>query len=100
MTTAPTSTGPATPPALPPSGDPRGAPLSTIPTTTTLNTMNANDATPAADTATFHALIQSLPADFQWGSATSVAQIEGAGCEDGKGESIWDRFCAQPGRIK
>jgi len=100
MTTAPTPTGPATPPALPPSGDPRGAPPSTIPTTTTLNTMNANDATPAADTATFRSLIQSLPADFQWGSATSAAQIEGAGREDGKGESIWDRFCAQPGRIK
>ena len=37
--------------------------------------------------------------DFVWGSATSAAQIEGAGAEDGKGPSIWDRFCAEPGRI-
>ncbi|HEY1091608.1 MAG TPA: GH1 family beta-glucosidase [Burkholderiaceae bacterium] len=37
--------------------------------------------------------------DFQWGSATSAAQIEGAGREDGKGASIWDAFCAEPGRI-
>ncbi len=37
--------------------------------------------------------------DFQWGSATSAAQIEGAAALDGKGPSIWDTFCAQPGRI-
>ncbi|WP_374562394.1 GH1 family beta-glucosidase [Ideonella sp.] len=37
--------------------------------------------------------------DFAWGSATSAAQIEGAGALDGKGPSIWDAFCREPGRI-
>lgn len=46
------------------------------------------------------ALAQSFPADFLWGVATSAAQIEGAAFEDGKGASIWDHFCRQPGRIK
>ncbi len=44
-------------------------------------------------------LCRSLRSDFQWGSATSAAQIEGAAALDGKGPSIWDRFCAEPGRI-
>ena len=37
--------------------------------------------------------------DFIWGAATSAAQIEGAANIDGRGPSIWDRFCAEPGRI-
>ncbi len=41
-----------------------------------------------------------FPADFRWGVSTSSFQIEGAGREDGKGESIWDRFCSEPGRIR
>lgn len=41
-----------------------------------------------------------LRPDFQWGSSTSAAQIEGAAREDGKGLSIWDRFCQEPGRIR
>jgi beta-glucosidase len=40
-----------------------------------------------------------LPPSFLWGAATSAYQIEGATLADGRGESIWDRFCRQPGRI-
>jgi beta-glucosidase len=41
-----------------------------------------------------------FPQGFVWGAAASAYQTEGAVDVDGRGTSIWDRFCAEPGRIK
>lgn len=38
--------------------------------------------------------------DFLWGAATAAFQIEGATRQDGRGESIWDRFCTLPNAIR
>lgn len=40
-----------------------------------------------------------FPDNFIWGVATAAAQIEGAPFEDGRQASIWDVFCAIPGKI-
>ncbi|MBL8050645.1 MAG: beta-glucosidase, partial [Anaerolineales bacterium] len=40
-----------------------------------------------------------FPKDFLWGAATASYQIEGAWNEDGRGESIWDRFSKTPGKV-
>ncbi|GAB3591400.1 GH1 family beta-glucosidase [Angustibacter peucedani] len=47
----------------------------------------------AADFPTF-------PDDFVWGAATASYQVEGAVDEGGRGRSVWDTFCAEPGRVR
>ncbi len=42
---------------------------------------------------------RTFPQGFLWGTATASYQIEGAAREDGRGESIWDRFSQTPGKV-
>jgi beta-glucosidase len=40
-----------------------------------------------------------FPENFAWGVAAAAYQIEGAALEHGKGLSVWDHFCKQPGKV-
>jgi beta-glucosidase len=41
-----------------------------------------------------------FPDGFVFGAATAAFQIEGSTTADGRGESIWDRFCSTPGKVE
>ncbi|HEY9562995.1 MAG TPA: family 1 glycosylhydrolase, partial [Nocardioides sp.] len=48
---------------------------------------------------TAHEPAPQFPASFRFGASTASYQIEGGVDTGGRGASIWDTFCAEPGRI-
>lgn len=44
-------------------------------------------------------IVKGFSENFVWGAATSAYQIEGASCEDGKGQHIWDVYTKEPGHV-
>ena len=44
-------------------------------------------------------MTKSFPDGFRWGVSTSSYQIEGGAKNDGRGATIWDTYCATPGRV-
>ncbi len=40
-----------------------------------------------------------FPESFVWGAAAASYQIEGAAYDDGRGLSVWDMMCRQPGKV-
>jgi beta-glucosidase len=68
--------------------------LSSAATGSSITAQSGTAAAPRADSATAR-----VPSDFEWGVATAAIQVEGGAKADGRGNSIWDTFCRQPGRI-
>mgnify|MGYP001591894646 CR=1 FL=1 len=38
--------------------------------------------------------------EFVWGTAASSYQMEGGAMDQGRGDSVWDMFCRQPGLVR
>jgi beta-glucosidase len=90
----PASSTPPTPTATTKAATTTAA-VTTSSANTTVAITASGSATPAAQTSA----ALKFPQSFLWGVGTSAYQIEGAVKEDGRGESIWDKFCATPGKI-
>ncbi|MDT0317470.1 GH1 family beta-glucosidase [Streptomyces millisiae] len=59
--------------------------------------MTANG--PAASASSESSSFPTFPPGFYFGAATASYQIEGGHDEGGRGPSIWDTYCREPGRV-